>query len=224
MSRPGDYLYGRYRTELNGLSVYSRSSDAGSTISLRIFHQLPVEGQIMNKGKKAAHAGFDIAAIRTAAKNFEDGAVTAGYQADHKKVVALLNGALATELVCVLRYMRHYHTANGLQNGPIKAEFLQHAQEEQGHADMLAERIVQLNGLPDFNPGTLTERSHAEYDDSKDVQAMIKANLIAERVAIESYRQMIEVIGDADPTTRQMLVTIMMVEEEHADDMRDLLA
>jgi bacterioferritin len=178
----------------------------------------------MNAGKKAAHAGFDIAAIRAAAKNFEDGAVTAGYQADHKKVVALLNGALATELVCVLRYMRHYHTATGLQNGPIKAEFLQHAQEEQEHADLLAERIVQLNGLPDFNPGTLAERSHAEYDDPTNVQAMIKSNLIAERVAIESYRQMIEVIGDADPTTRQMLVTIMTVEEEHADDMRELLA
>lgn len=178
----------------------------------------------MNAGKQAVQTGLDIAAIRAAAKNFEDGAVTAGYRADHKKVVAMLNGALATELVCVLRYLRHYHTANGLQNGPIKAEFLLHAQEEQGHADMLAERIVQLNGLPDFNPGTLTERSHAEYDDSKNVQDMIKANLIAERIAIESYRQMIEAIGDTDPTTRQMLVSIMMVEEEHADDMRDLLA
>jgi bacterioferritin len=178
----------------------------------------------MHKGKMALHAGLDIAAIRVAAKHFDDGAVTAGYQADHKKVVAMLNGALATELVCILRYKRHYHTATGLQNGPIKAEFLQHAQEEQEHADMLAERIVQLNGLPDFNPGTLAIRSHAEYDDSKNVQSMIKANLIAERVAIESYRQMIEVIGDADPTTRQMLVTIMMVEEEHADDMRELLA
>lgn len=178
----------------------------------------------MKENKKTTHPGLDIAAIRAAAKNLEDGAVTVGYQADHKKVVALLNGALATELVCVLRYLRHYHTATGLQNGPIKAEFLQHAQEEQQHADMLAERIVQLNGLPDFNPGTLAERSHAEYDDSKNVPAMIKANLIAERVAIESYRQIIEVIGDTDPTTRQMLVTIMMVEEEHADDMRELLA
>lgn len=178
----------------------------------------------MNKIKKALRAGIDTAAIRAAAKNFNDGAVTAGYQADCKNVVAMLNDALATELVCVLRYKRHYYTATGLQNGPIKAEFLQHAEEEQGHADLLAERIVQLNGRPDFNPATLTERSHAEYDDSDNIQAMIKANLIAERVAIESYRQMIEQIGETDPTTRHMLVGIMAMEEEHADDMRDLLA
>lgn len=178
----------------------------------------------MNKAKKAARAGIDSSAIRAAAKDFEDGAVTAGYQADRKLVVDMLNVALATELVCVLRYKRHYYTASGLQNGPIKAEFLQHAGEEQGHADQLAERIVQLNGQPDFNPASLSERSHAEYDDSRDVQGMIKANLIAERVAIESYRQMIEAIGEADPTTRLMLVGIMAIEEQHADDMRDLLA
>jgi bacterioferritin len=178
----------------------------------------------MNEIKKALRSGIDTAAIRAAAKNFNDGAVTAGYQADCKKVVAMLNDALATELVCVLRYKRHYYTATGLQNGPIKAEFLQHAEEEQGHADLLAERIVQLNGTPDFNPATLIERSHAEYDDSDNIQAMIKANLIAERVAIESYRQMIEQIGETDPTTRHMLVEIMAMEEEHADDMRDLLA
>jgi len=178
----------------------------------------------MNKAKKAAQVAIDTLAIRTAAKDFEDGAVTAGYQADRKLVVEMLNGALATELVCVLRYKRHYYTATGLQNGPIKAEFLQHAEEEQGHADQLAERIVQLNGLPDFNPSSLSERSHAEYDDSRDIQSMIKANLIAERVAIESYRLMIEALGEDDPTTRQMLVGIMAVEEQHADDMRDLLA
>jgi len=178
----------------------------------------------MHKDNKVMHSGIDTAAIRDAAKNFDDGAVTAGYQADCKKIVAMLNNALATELVCILRYKRHYYTATGLQNGPIKAEFLQHAAEEQGHADLLAERIVQLNGQPDFNPATLIERSHAEYDDSKAIQSMIKANLIAERVAIESYRQMIEAIGDTDPTTRQMLVGIMAMEEEHADDMRDLLA
>jgi bacterioferritin len=177
----------------------------------------------MNK-KSALHAGIDKAEIRAAAKNFSDGAVTAGYQGDRKQVLALLNDALATELVCVLRYKRHYYTASGLQNGPIKAEFLQHALEEQAHADLLAERIVQLNGSPDLNPATLIERSHAEYDDSGNIQAMIKANLIAERVAIESYRQMIEQIGETDPTTRHMLVGIMAMEEEHADDMRDLLA
>jgi bacterioferritin len=178
----------------------------------------------MYETRNPNHKGIDTAAIRAAAKHLEDGAVTEGYQADRKEVIAMLNGALATELVCILRYKRHYYTAVGLLNSPIKAEFLQHAQEEQGHADRLAERIVQLNGEPDFNPATLIERSHAEYDDSKGIQAMIKANLIAERVAIEAYRQMIEQIGDTDPTTRHMLVGIMAMEEEHADDMRDLLA
>lgn len=178
----------------------------------------------MHQVEKKPPAGIDTAAIRAAAKNLGDGPVTAGYQGDRKAVIAMLNGALATELVCVLRYKRHYYTAAGLQNGPIKAEFLQHAQEEQGHADLLAERIVQLNGEPDFDPATLLERSHAEYDDSHDIQDMIKANLIAERIAIEAYRQMIEQIGETDPTTRHMLVGIMAMEEEHADDMRDLLA
>ena len=178
----------------------------------------------MHEVKNEPGSGIDTAAIRAAAKNLDDGAVTVGYQADRHEIIAMLNDALATELVCVLRYKRHYYTAAGLQNGPIKAEFLQHAQEEQAHADQLAERIVQLNGKPDFNPATLIERSHAEYDDSENIQAMIKANLIAERVAIESYRQMIEQIGDKDPTTRHMLVGIMAMEEEHADDMRDLLA
>lgn len=178
----------------------------------------------MSKDKKTVPAGIDVAAIRAAAKNLDDGAVTTGYQANRKNVVAMLNAALATELVCVLRYKRHYYTATGLQNGSIKAEFLQHAVEEQAHADLLAERIVQLNGLPDFNPATLVERSHAEYDEAKGVQAMIKSNLIAERVAIESYRQMIDSIGETDPTSRQMLIGIMAMEEEHADDMRDLLA
>ncbi|MET3119549.1 bacterioferritin [Undibacterium sp. GrIS 1.8] len=177
----------------------------------------------MHDAKKMNHKGIDTAAIRDAAKNMDDGAVTVGYQADRKEVIAMLNGALATELVCVLRYKRHYYTASGLQNGPIKAEFLQHAMEEQGHADLLAERIVQLSGSPDFNPATLIDRSHAEYDDSDSIQSMIKSNLIAERVAIEAYRQMIEQIGDTDPTTKHMLVGIMAMEEEHADDMRDLL-
>ncbi len=177
----------------------------------------------MKKDKKTIHAGIDTAAIRAAAKNFADGAVTAGYEADRKKIVAMLNNALATELVRILRYKRHYYTATGLKNGPIKAGFLQHANEEQGHADLLAARIVQLNGQPDFDPATLIERSHAEYDDSDDIQAMIKTNLVAERVAIESYRQKIAVIGHTDPTTRLMLVGIMAMEEEHADDMRDLL-
>nr|WP_315476031.1 ferritin-like domain-containing protein [uncultured Undibacterium sp.] len=178
----------------------------------------------MHDLNNTVHKGRDTDALRAAAKNIDDGAVTVGYQGNRKQVIAMLNAALATELVCVLRYKRHYYTASGLQNGPIKAEFLQHATEEQAHADLLAERIVQLNGKPDFNPATLIARSHAEYDDAENIQAMIKANLIAERVAIESYRQMIEQIGETDPTTRHMLVGIMAMEEEHADDMRDLLA
>jgi len=177
----------------------------------------------MEETRHLAH-GFDVAAIRRAAANLDDGAVTEGYQADREAVIAMLNDALATELLCVLRYKRHYYTVSGPNTGHIKAEFLEHAQQEQDHADRIAERIVQLNGSPNFNPATLTARSHAEYDDSDDVQAMIRADLIAERVAIESYRQMIAAIGDRDPTTRALLVDIMAVEEEHADDMRDLLA
>jgi len=178
---------------------------------------------MQNSQTPLAH-GFDVGAIRRAAVNLDEGAVTEGYAADRDAVVAMLNDALATELVCVLRYKRHYYTVSGVGNGPVKDEFLEHAQEEQEHADWLAERIVQLNGSPNFNPATLSARSHAEYDDAEDVQAMIRANLIAERVAIESYRQMIAVIGDKDPTTKQLLVKIMAAEEEHADDMRDLLA
>ncbi|MEZ2720747.1 bacterioferritin [Paenalcaligenes hominis] len=167
---------------------------------------------------------LDVQAIRAAAKkHVEDGAVASGYQGDREKIISMLNEALATEWVCVLRYMRHYFTATGIHNESIKAEFLEHAQQEQGHADRIAERIVQLNGEPDLDPATLTQRSHAEYDTSTDIKDMIRANLIAERIAIESYRQMLVEIGDSDPTTRQMLIEIMASEEEHADDMSDLL-
>lgn len=166
---------------------------------------------------------LDKNAIRAAAASTEEGAVSSGYKGDREGIIAMLNEALATELVCVMRYKRHYYTATGLENTSIKEEFLEHAKEEESHADMIAERIVQLNGDPDFNPRTLSERSHAEYDESSDIRAMIKANLIEERVAIEAYRQMIERIGDSDPTTKHMLVQIMAQEEEHADDMNDLL-
>jgi bacterioferritin len=178
----------------------------------------------MEENKSSLAHGFDVAAIRRAAANLDDGAVTEGYQADRAAVVAMLNDALATELLCVLRYKRHYYTVSGPNSTEMRNEFLEHAQQEQEHADRIAERIVQLNGSPNFNPATLTARSHAEYDESDDAQAMVRADLIAERVAIESYRQMIAAIGDKDPTTRDMLVEIMAVEEEHADDMRDLLA
>jgi bacterioferritin len=177
----------------------------------------------MNDTTKTLAHGFDVAAIRAAAANLDDGAVTDGYQADRTAVIAMLNDALATELVCVLRYKRHYYTVTGHANSGIKAEFLQHAIEEQGHADSIAERIVQLNGSPNFNPATLVARSHAEYNEDENVQAMVRANLIAERVAIESYRQMILAIGDKDPTTKHLLTTILAVEEEHADDMNDFL-
>ena len=177
----------------------------------------------MSDTSVATPSGIDTAAIRAAARNLDDGAVTEGYQANRQEVITMLNGALATELVCIARYKRHYYTVSGRDNGTIKAEFLEHAEQEQEHADWLAERLVQLNGKPDFNPATLLERSHAEYDDSDDVQSMVKANLIAERVAIESYRQMIVKIGETDPTTRHLLIKIMAVEEEHADDMRDLM-
>ena len=179
----------------------------------------------MNKQTEHArqHDPIDVEAIRQGARDLDGGAVPSGYRGNREEIIHMLNDALATELVCVLRYKRHYYTATGLVNGPIKAEFLAHAQEEQGHADQIAERIVQLNGEPNFDPTTLTERSHAEYDECTDIKGMIKANLIAERVAIESYRQMIERIGDSDPTSRHLLIDIMAVEEEHADDMKDLL-
>lgn len=176
------------------------------------------------KANPSSHGPIDVAAIRAAATKFvDDGAVASGYKGNREEIIQMLNDALATELVCVMRYKRHYFTATGLNNEPIKAEFLEHATQEADHANRIAERIVQLNGEPDFNPRTLVERSHAEYDDSGDIKSMIRANLIAERIAIESYRQMIERIGDTDPTTRQMLIEIMAVEEEHADDMSDLL-
>jgi bacterioferritin len=178
----------------------------------------------MEETKTNLAHGFDVTAIRRAAANLDDGAVTEGYQADREAVIAMLNDALATELLCILRYKRHYYTVTGPNSAQMRAEFLEHAQQEQEHADRIAERIVQLNGSPNFNPATLSARSHAEYDDSDDAQAMVRADLIAERVAIESYRQMIAAIGDKDPTTKEMLIEIMAVEEEHADDMRDLLA
>ena len=138
-------------------------------------------------------------------------------------VIGLLNGSLATELVCVMRYRRHHFTATGLASPAIAAEFLVHANAELGHADRIAERIVQLGGEPDFSPAGLLDRSHAGYDDATEIKAMVRANLVAERVAVETYRQMIALIGDKDPTTRRMLEDILADEEEHADEMKDLL-
>ncbi|VTU24714.1 Bacterioferritin [Variovorax sp. PBS-H4] len=166
---------------------------------------------------------LDQAKIDAASQSLDDGAVTPGYGLWRDDIVQLLNDALATELVCVLRYKRHYFTASGQASPAIADEFLVHANEESAHADKIAERIVQLGGDPDFNPQTLRERSHAQYDESKDLQAMVRANLVAERIAIETYRQMISLVGDKDPTTRRMLEEILADEEEHADELKDWL-
>ena len=141
-----------------------------------------------------------------------------------KDLIALLNGALATELVCVLRYKRHHFTAAGLASAKIAEEFMVHANEESAHADRLAKRIVQLGGEPDFSPDTLTQRSHAAYDDSSNLKAMIKANLVAECVAIESYGQMVALIGDTDSTTRRLLEDILADEQAHAEELEGWLA
>ncbi len=160
---------------------------------------------------------------RNAGEHMDKGPITEAYGADLDRVIAVLNEVLATELVCVLRYKRHYFTAKGINSGPVAQEFLQHATEEQGHADLAAARIVQLQGEPDFNPATLVARSHAEYTASTDLVSMIKEDLVAERVAIASYQEIIRWLGDADTTTRRMIEGILAVEEEHADDLLNLL-
>ncbi|KRG42502.1 bacterioferritin [Stenotrophomonas pictorum JCM 9942] len=175
--------------------------------------------------KSVQPAGFtDRKTLRAnARKSIEDGAITPSYGADRNAVIKLLNDALATEWVCVLRYYRHYYMAKGMLADSVKAEFLEHAQQEQEHAGMLAERIVQLGGEPDLNPDTLTARAHAEYKEGDDLRDMVRENLIAERIAIDSYREMINFIGDKDTTTKRMLELILAQEEEHADDFADLL-
>ena len=166
----------------------------------------------------------DIQSLRDAARrHVEEGAVTEHYRADREKVLQMLNEALATEIVCVLRYRHDYFMARGLKAKVAAAEFLEHANMELQHADQLAERIVQLGGEPDFNPATVTERSHAEYRLGKTLLEIIRENLVAERIAIESYREMAAFIGDDDPTTRRLLESILATEEEHADDLADLL-
>ena len=161
---------------------------------------------------------------RRARQHIEEGAVTDGYRADRDTVVKLLNEALATEIVCVLRYKRHYFMAQGIHADPIASEFLTHANEEQGHADQIAGRIVQLGGSPNFSPEGLLSRSHSEYVEGTTLVDMIKEDLVAERVAIDSYTEMIRYVGDNDITTRRMLETILAVEEEHADDLASFLA
>ena len=167
---------------------------------------------------------MDVQAIRAKARqDIESGAVTDSYRADRETVLKLLNEALATEVVCVLRYKRHYFMARGLNAEPVAAEFAEHATEEQSHADRLAERIVQLGGEPNLSPEGLTKRSHSEYVEGTTLQDMIKETLIAERIAIDSYRRMIDYVGDKDSTTRRLLEEILASEEEHADDLSDFL-
>jgi bacterioferritin len=166
----------------------------------------------------------DIKTLRERArKHIENGAVTEGYSADRETVNKLLNEALATEIVCVLRYKRHYFMASGINAEGVAAEFLQHANEEQGHADLIAQRIVQLGGEPNFSPEGLLSRSHAEYVEGDTLLDMITEDLVAERIAIDSYREMINYLGNDDPTTRRMLEGILAMEEEHADDLVSLL-
>lgn len=166
----------------------------------------------------------DIENIRKRArKDIDQGAMTAGYSADRETVIKLLNEALATELVCVLRYKFHYYMASGIHSQAIKAEFLEHANQEQGHADLIAERITQLDGKPNLSPVGLLDRSHADYVEGEDLVDMIKEDLVAERIAIDSYREVINYVGADDPTTRRVLEGILAMEEEHAEDMNTLL-
>jgi bacterioferritin len=160
---------------------------------------------------------------RRARREIEEGAVTPGYRGDRDTVVKLLNVSLATEIVCVLRYKRHYYMADGIHADPVKAEFLEHANEEQAHADRLCERIRQLGGEPDLDPSRLLSKSHTEYREGTTLVDMIKEDLVAERIAIESYKEMIDFVGKDDPTTRRLFEWILGQEEEHADDLADLL-
>ena len=158
-----------------------------------------------------------------ARKNVEEGAVTPGYSADREEIIRLLNESLATEWVCVLRYKRHYFMADGIKAHVAAEEFLEHAEQEAEHADQLAERIVQLGGEPEFNPDLLSKNSHAQYVAGKNLKEMVYEDLVAERIAVDSYREIIQYIGDKDPTTRRIFEEILEQEEEHADDMADLL-
>ena len=167
----------------------------------------------------------DIQRIRSRAREHIDrGAVTDGYSADRETVLKLLNEALATELVCVLRYKRHYYMAKGINAEPVAQEFLQHATEEQGHADQIAQRITQLQGEPNFNPEGMASRSHSEYVEGGSLVDMIREDLVAERIAVESYSEIIRWLGNDDSTTRSLMEQILKVEEEHADDLSNMLA
>jgi bacterioferritin len=177
-----------------------------------------------NKPHKPGSFIADIEAIRQRARqHIENGAVTEAYRGDRETVIKLLNEALATELVCVLRYKRHYYMASGIHAQSVADEFLEHAKEEQDHADKIAERIIQLDGEPDLNPQTLAHRSHSEYIEGTSLLDMIREDLVAERIAIESYNEIIRYFGDNDPTSRRTMEEILAKEEEHADDLKNLI-
>ncbi len=166
----------------------------------------------------------DLKKLRSRARqHMEQGAVTEGYGADRNAVLKVLNDVLATEMVCVLRYKRHYYMASGINSEGAKDQFLEHAGEEQQHADWVAARITQLGGAPDLNPEGFLTRSHSEYAEGDSLASMIKENLVAERIAIESYSEIVRWLGDGDPTTRKMIEDILKVEEDHAEDMKSLL-
>jgi bacterioferritin len=176
------------------------------------------------KGKDKNSFLTDISEIRRRARqHIEDGAVTDSYKGDRKTVLRVLNEALATEIVCVLRYKRHHYMAKGIHSQAVAEEFLEHAAEEQEHADMIAERITQLDGEPNFNPDGLLTRSHSEYVEGESLVDMIKEDLVAERIAIESYSEIIRYLADNDPTSRRLMESILAKEEEHAEDMKTLL-
>jgi bacterioferritin len=180
----------------------------------------------METKEKEARGPFlsDIEELRQRARrHMEKGAVTEGYKADRSTVIKILNEALATEIVCVLRYKYHYYMANGIDSQAVKQEFLEHANEEQQHADLIAERITQLDGAPNYNPDGLSARSHSEYKEGTTLVDMIREDLVAERVAIESYSEIIRYLGNDDPTSRRLMEQILATEEQHADDMKTLL-
>jgi bacterioferritin len=174
------------------------------------------------------HEGYFLTDVkelrRRAREHMEEGAITAGYKADRAKVISVLNDALATELVCVLRYKRHYHTAIGIHAKTVANEFQEHAADEQDHADKIAERITQIGGEPNFNPDGLTSRSHAEYVEGNSLEEMLREDLVAERIAIDSYGEIIRFLGNDDIVSRRLMEDILANEEEHADDLQRLLA
>lgn len=193
-------------------------------MTTRLATARPTHPETVSPATPARPPLFSVPDIRQRARrSVDDGAITRSYGADRQAVIAMLNGALATELVCVMRYRAHYFMATGLDAEPVKTEFLQHANEEMAHADRLAERIVQLGGEPDFSPQGLADRAHAEYVVGKALPEMIREDLVAERIAVETYTEMIRYLSDRDPTTRRLLEDILAQEEEHADELSDLL-